>query len=257
MKHKPLIFILIAFLSYSAKSEVINCQANFRDKPNGKIFFSLKDGQNVECMPLQNGWFEISVTISLTEAQYEKNYEIKKGDKVYCYKSKTVLIALEDIPSSATQAYTFGGARGNPKVYQMEIRGYILKSNIKEVSIPENALDIIINKNRADLSSSKLRGFILTHAYEQTDVIKKVYPKFEAYVIEESSVTGGSVTDRIQLLFEDHELILIVHSRPLIITNVKDYDLDNGMKLLVIRPPHNESIKTFIKKYRQAYNGAG
>jgi hypothetical protein len=254
---KLLITCLIILFAYVAKAEIIDGPANFRAKPNGKILFSLNDGLRVECMPIKNNWFEVSFTINITKDQYDKHLEVKKGDKLYDRKGNIITIAKADIPSYLTISSTYGGAPGNPKVYEMEIRGYVSRSNIKETSIPENALNHAINQNRLNLSYGVLKDFILLHGYEKDGIIKKVYPKLNDYVIEESSVNGGSVTDRIDLIFEDDQLILIAHSRPLRLNGVRDYDLAFGLRLAVIRPPRKQTVETFIKKYREAYNGAG
>ena|ERR1700722_3924062 len=259
MTKNCLILLISLFIAFSsARAEIIDGPANFRVKPNGPVLFSLMDGIKVECMPLENNWFEVSFTIRLTKSQYDNQYEVKKGDKLYDHKGNLVTIALADVPSALTNSSTYGGAPGVPKVYEMEIRGYVSQSNIKETSIPENALNTIINQNRSDLTYSKLRDFMVLNGYEKAGIIKKVYPKLNDYVIEESSVDGGSVTDRIALIFEGDELILIVHSRPLKIKNVKDYGIDiYDMKLAVFRPPYKESVESFIKKYKEAYKGAG
>ena len=252
-----LIVLLISIVN-CGKAEVIDGPANFRVKPNGQVLLSLIDGTKVECMPLENNWFEVSFTIRLTKSQYDNQYEVKRGDKLYDGKGNLVTIALADIPSALAISSTYGGAPSNPKVYEMEIRGYVSQSNIKETSIPENALNAIINPNRSKLTYSKLRDFMVLNGYEKAGIIKKVYPKLNDYVIEESSVDGGSVTDRIDLIFEGDELILIVHSRPLKIKDVKDYRIDvYDMSLIVFRTPYKESVESFIKKYKEAYNGAG
>jgi len=258
MTKNRLILLISLFVAFSsARAEIIDGPANFRDKPNGQVLFSLMDGIKVECMPLESNWFKVSFTIHLTKSQYDSQYEIKKGEKLYDRKGNLVAIALADIPSALTNSSTYGGAPGVAKVYEMEIRGYVSQTNIKETSIPENALNTIINQNRSNLTYSKLLDFMALNGYEKAGIIKKVYSKLNDYVIEESSVDGGSATDRIDLIFEGDELILIVHSRPLKIKDVKDYELDFGMRLTVFRPPYKESVESFIKKYKEAYNGAG
>jgi len=255
MNPKPLLTLLMIFLFFSAKSEIIDGPANFRLKPKGKILVSLTDGVHVECSQLENGWFNVSFTISLTKQQFEKGYEIKMGEKLFDDKNKLIGVAVANIPSSSTSPHTSGGAPGNPAVYWMEIIGYISKSNIKEGSIPENTFDILIDRNRTALKFDNLRNYIFENKYEKDDLLKKFYPKLKAFSISESAVGGGSALDRITLVFENDELIAIIHSRHLKIENIKDYDLLYGNKIIIFRPPTGENLNSFLKKNKAAYSG--
>jgi len=255
MKYLYLLFILF-LTSFKTNAEIIDGPANLRVAPKGDVLILLNDGLDVECDKIDKGWFYISFTINLTEKQYKKGYQIKKGEKLFGNNNKVIGIAIADIPHLSLSAHTTGGAPGNPAVYWVEIVGYVSKSNIKESSIPENKFVAIISQTKDALNFDNLKTYIIVNKYEKDDLLQKFYPKLNAYSIPESSVGGGSEVDRIRMIFEKDELIAIVHSRPLKIDNVIDYDLIYGNKILIFRPPNGENIKSFLKKNKEAYYGA-
>ncbi len=240
----PLISLVIAFSS--VKAEIIDGPANFRLRPNGPILFSLKDGQEVECGFLKNGWYQVSIDIGVTEQQFKDRYDVKKGDKLIDFHGKLISVALSNIPSESTRL-----SSGD-----MEIFGYVSKSNIKPNSIPENTLESLIRVNNSHLQYDAFKGLLSKEKYEKENLIKKTLPGLAVYYIYESTVIDPSPISRIALYFENGELIAIEHSRPLNIGHFGDYKVFEENRLLIIRPPKGLSDKQFVEKVSEAYAGS-
>jgi len=251
MQYKFLLIILL-LASYLAKAEVIDGPANFRAKPNGQILISLTDGQNVESGLLKNGWFEISVAIKITKRQFDNGYNVKKGDKLIdFYTNKLIGVALADISASICRTSSYGD-----KANEMEILGYVSKSNIKPNSIPENAIDSAIKKKIFQLQYDSLKSFLLNEEYKKESLIKKTLPQLTEYCIYESTVVDPSPGYRVGMIFENNELIAIEHSRPLKIVNSKEFVILGRNKIFIVKPPASLSVNEFVKKMNKANEGA-
>jgi len=263
MKIKYLFFIFFTSIFISAKAEIIDGPANLRIQPRGGTLVSLNGGTEVTCFPLKNGWFKISFDIKITKQQYDKwmqqypkGHTIKAGEKLYDLHNKFIGVATVDISDSLTIAETYGGVR-SPASYDMEIIGYVARTNIKTNSIAENVLDSVFIKKVRHLEFDTLKSFINDQKYKNQNIINKVLPKFNEYCIYESE--DNSAGYRIGLIFENTDLIAIEHSRPINIVNVgrfKEYQLAHGNKILVIKSPKSLLPSALMNKINEIFQGA-
>ncbi len=123
----------ILLTSTTIYAERIDGPANVRQEIKGEIIFSLDDNVAVDIGELTIDWYEVVVSLTLTEKQFESNL-IKKGEKLYNGQSE-IGVALKDIILDSK--YSGGGAPGVPKWYGVDIYGYTFKGNIKPESIVE------------------------------------------------------------------------------------------------------------------------
>ncbi len=75
-----------------------------------EIIFSLNDDVEVDLGELSDGWYELVVSLSLTEKQFESSL-IKKGEVLYNGKGEEIGVALKDL--SLESPYWGGGKRQN------------------------------------------------------------------------------------------------------------------------------------------------
>lgn len=249
IKYKLLFSLLILGLFSSVRAEVINGQAAFRFQPKGTVFVTLKDGMEVECGPLENGWFKISITVKITKEQY--NGDFKKGGKLFDTNKKFIGVALTDVPDDSSMPMSYGDGS-----YEMQIFGYVAKANIKESSIPESTLEYVFKSKAGNLRYDSLNSFLIKQRYMRMNLIHKTLPQLAEYCIYESTVVDESPGYRIGLIFEGNDLIAIEHSRPLKFIKSKEYSVLGRNKLFVIRPPKGFSAKAFAEKISEANQGA-
>ncbi len=252
MKLKHFLIPLLFFVVISARAERIDGPANFRDKPNGQILVSLREGVEVECGELENGWFEVSFSVLITNEQYSDRYIPKKGTPLFDQNHRLIGITLADIPKKLASSFATSGTEGHFKSCWIEITGYVYKANIKENSIAENILDSTFKPGMFSFNYDSLKLFMKQEGYDPQGIIRRTLPHCEEYSIYES---GGNY--RIGLIFDDKELIAIEHSRIVSIGVYKEYATIDGNKLIIFRSPKGMTIKTFVHKINASRMGAG
>ena len=241
---------LILITSTFAFAERIDGPANIRQEIKGEIIFSINDDVKVDIGELKNDWYELVVSLTLTEKQFESGI-IKNGEKLYSGKEE-IGVALKDLNLSST--YSGGGGPGVPKWYSVDIHGYSYKGNIKPESIVEPVISKLIESNRQNLTLQTFRKHMDYFGY--VDGLKiKDFHKYDTYMIYESIVEDISPLDRIRLIFEDEKLIAIVHSRTLTITNFETVPIERGRKLTLVKNFLPSEKETFIQKNKETYRG--
>jgi len=188
--------------------------------------------------------------------QWPKGHTVKAGQKLYDPQNNFIGVATVDIPDSITNAQSYGGIK-SPASYEMEIYGYVARTNIKINSIPENTLDSIFVKKEQHLEFDTLKSFMSEQGYKNQNIINKTLPKFNEYCIYESE--DNSAGYRIGLIFENSDLIAIEHSRPINLVNsggFREYKLAHGNKILFTKSPKNLSPLALIKKINEIFRGA-
>jgi hypothetical protein len=242
---------LILIISTFAFGERIHGPANVRQEIKGEIIFSLNDNVEVDIGELKDDWFELVVSLTLTEKQFESGI-IKNGEKLYNRKGNEIGIALTDL--SLSSKYSGGGAPGVPKWYGVDIYGYTFKGNIRPESIAEPAISKLIELHRQNLTLHNLKEHMDYFGYVDGLKIKDV-DKYETFMIYESILDDISPLDRIRLIFESEKLIAVVHSRDLTVTNFETVPIERGRQLTLIKDFSTQDKKTFIEKNKQAYWG--
>lgn len=71
---------LILLTSTMTFAERIDGPANIRQEIKGEIIFSINDNVEVDIGELKNDWYELVVSLTLTEKQFESDI-IKEGRK--------------------------------------------------------------------------------------------------------------------------------------------------------------------------------
>jgi hypothetical protein len=242
---------LILLTSTSIFAERIDGPANIRQEIKGEVIFSINDNVEVDIGDLKNDWYELVVSLTLTERQFELDI-IKKGEKLFNGKGQEIGVALKDLRISSK--YSGGGAPGVPKWYGVDIYGYTFKGNIKPESIVEPVISKIIESNRLNLTLPIFKAHMDYFGYVEGLKIKDLN-KYDTYMIYESILDDISPLDRVRLIFEGDKLIAIVHSRELTITNFETVPIERGRKLTLINNFSVEDKANFIEKNKQTYWG--
>lgn len=250
---KHFLGFLFGLISLSLFAEKIDGPANIRSEPKGELRFSLNDQIEVECTEIRNDWYEILVTIKLTEEQYN-TYPLvfKKGTKLYDMQGNEIGETLVDLRLGTKM--TAGGAPGVPKWYASELHGFTYKSNIRPESIVEPVLTDLINSNNFNLTFDKFENHMTEFQYTDGLIIPG-YEHLTTYMIYENAIDDLSPLDRIRLVFEDNNLIAIIHSRELILPEFNTYEIARGRKLTIIKQFDDKEKTNFIEKNKQAYWG--
>jgi hypothetical protein len=241
---------LILLTSTFTFAERIDGPANIRQEIKGEIIFSLNDNVEVDIGELTNDWYELVVSLRLTEKQFVSGL-IKKGEKLYSGKGE-IGVALKDL--SLSSKYSGGGAPGVPKWYGVDIYGYTFKGNIRPESIVEPAISKLIESNSQKLSIQAFKKHMDYFGYVDGLKIKDL-EKYETYMIYESILDDISPLDRIRLIFDDENLIAVVHSRDLTIKNFETIPIERGRKLTLIKNFSPDEKEIFIEKNKKTYWG--
>lgn len=224
--------------------ETIDGPANIRDKPNGKLMFTMSDGLEVDCGILANNWFEVGVFIPITEEQDQKGI-----DSGFVF---TDSITNQSITfHQKTELWMSSGDSSHRIGF---IAGYTHQKNIQPTSIPENELQKLL-ENKEQLSLEDLSQHIQTFGYESTDCPMKNYEKLQYYMIYGSWMEDPSPIDRLRLVFEENILIAVIHERPLKVQGKKSYPIFRNLNLLILKEFEKEALKKFIAANVQSYRG--
>jgi len=218
--------------------ERIDGPANVRNSINGKILFTLNDNVLVETTPTKGKWLQIGLFVKLTNKENKDfrilpNTDLISGDGRIIGKTvDTVDVWMGNEESGLIGAYTH-------------------IDNIKKQTIPEIILAKKIEEN--NISKKGLSKFIKD--FEFQDYEQDEQPNLKQLFIYESIVEDPSPRDRITLLFDNSEkMIGIVHSRPIITTKYKTYDLVRGHSLTITTDLTEEEITKMINKRIYFYN---
>ena len=250
---KHLLILLTGLIFLPARAEKIDGPANIRTEPKGELRFSLNNNVEVECTEMKNDWYEIMVTVKLTEEQYNLNPLIfKKGTTLYDMQGHEIGETLTDLKAGSKMAG--GGAAGVPKWYVSELYGFTYKSNIRPGSVVEPVLAGLIESNTSGLTMDVFKNHLAEFHYTEGLSIPG-YEHLTTYMIYETAIDDPSPLDRIRLLFEDNKLIGVVHSREFNPAGFKTYDIGRGRKLTIIKPFSDSDRTDFIEKNKQAYWG--
>ena len=72
MKKYFIIILSVFILSPIVNAQIIDGPANVREKPNGKLLFSINDNVPVDYQFFQNDWYVVSFTVNVPETNLSK-----------------------------------------------------------------------------------------------------------------------------------------------------------------------------------------
>ncbi|MCG8578651.1 MAG: hypothetical protein MI866_01960 [Bacteroidales bacterium] len=252
MKQHLIIGLFFLMSTYSF-AEKIDGPANIRTNPKGIKLVSLFDNVLVDCTELRNNWYQVAISLRINESQYESRIPILKGDTLVNWKNEKIGIALMNIPDSLCFSWTSGGAPGNPKIFGAEIFGFTFKSNIRPESIVENDLVKIIIASNQELNKQLFYKHLEKFNYTDGLNIAEM-PEYETLMVYENIIDDPSPIDRVRLIFEENQLVAIVHSRVLNL-NYETVNIDRNRMLTIIQKMDSEKKKRFIAMNNKSYWG--
>lgn len=193
---KYIILIAGLILSITGNAEIIDGPANVRDEINGKLLFSLKNGVEVECEEVINDWHPIGFTAKVPEDL--KDWTLPEGFKLYSYDGKYIGKTLASVKFSAMD--------GNCAI----LSGYTYKLNIVDSSRIEFKIENIIIPDK-QMKLSDFNKHIKKNDYKADNQ----FSWGMTYIYYETWITDLSPGARIRLIFENNNLIGIIHTRKL------------------------------------------
>ena len=197
--------------------EKIDGPANIRDSINGNLIFELNDNVQVEATDFKDKWCQIGLFVKLSNTEYE-NGEIEKEKQLLNSKEEIIGKTLAKVVTW-TDVSDKNGNYGY-------IAGLTHKKNIKKESLLENDLLEYLKTHKRD--QNDFTSFIKRHGLEKDDR----FLNFEGLYISENWITDPSPGHRICLLFQNHKLQGVFHSRSLNIPNTTLHKLTRGYKVV-------------------------
>ncbi|NBG65507.1 hypothetical protein [Acidiluteibacter ferrifornacis] len=193
--------------------ERIDGPANIRHKPNGDILFELKDNALIEVTTKPvNDWYQVLVYADIDYNEYPMDSILKDR----------LIIVNNDTIGKVIQSHSISSGQGRDFAYAM-LYGYTHKNNIKPETVIETAFKNNLTENGRNFSGWK--GFIETFKLDKDAVD---YDEFESLYNYENSIEDPSPGFRIVLLFDNKNLVGLIHSRELQIENTITHKLNWG-----------------------------
>ena len=251
---KILYTLLCLFVVLQLSAEHTNGIVKVHTQPNNNADtqFELFDDVHVDCAVLKNGWFPIAVNIQISKDQYHApNLVIKKGTTLLDISGQAIGRALTDL-------YIGDKMMGqnqpqSPKWYASRLLGYLPETAIRTNSIPEINLKGIISNNTSNLSKASFETHFKDFQYLDGLAVPG-YAQLESLMIYESAIEDPSPLDRLRLLFDNGQLIAIVHNRPLNLDGYETVKIARQHQLTLIKTMQDAEKKQFIEQNRLAYD---
>ena len=136
----------------------------------------------------------------------------------------------------------------------MEIYCFTYKSNIRPESIVENELEKLLNENLTDLSLKRFEKHMKEFNYREGILIPD-YEQLSSFMVHENAIEDPSPLDRVRLIFEEDNLIAIVHSRNMEINGIQTFPIERGRNLSILKNFDSIEQEKFIEKNKKAYYG--
>jgi hypothetical protein len=141
----------------------------------------------------------------------------------------------------------------SPKWYASRLLGYVPESGIRTSSIPEVSLKKIITDNPSGLSKASFADYLDEFMYFEGLPVPG-FSQLEALMIYESAIEDPSPLDRLRLLFDDGQLIAIVHNRPLELNGFETVKIARQHQLTLIKSMPEAEKNEFIEQNKLAYD---
>ena len=239
-----IILMLLCFAAaiLPAQAEEIDGPANVRDKPNGKLLFSIEDGQHVYASELVNNWSQIILVANVRLVDLKNDTILYKNSKLYADDFQTVIgTSLTDfnIAANAVDA-------DNDDFVKVALRGYTYSGNIKPASVLERRVEQAVNPKTTTSSLQALKGDFLFNFYEDVE-------GFDVWTVYENSSPFMSNDFRMMIYFESSGSIIgIACHRKLNLKAKTTSSIDRNYKMYYINPPSIDQ-KVFEKLMTDAF----
>ena len=205
---------LTRFSDTLIRGERIDGPANIRDTVNGNLLFVLNDNVHVSATEAEGGWLQVGILADITEDEWNKN-RIKKGSQIIL-DGRVVGTAISD--------FTIGSMKTNEGLLG-EVVGYTSIKNIKPNTVPENALNKILNGREGPIKFDELDTYLKEFEIHSFDSLIK---GAEGYMLHENWVDDPSPLLRLWFIFKDEELIGIFHSRALSLSQTRTVSVERS-----------------------------
>lgn len=212
-------------------SERIDGPANIRAEANGPILFELNHDVEVEATAFKEGWCHIGTYVRLTREEYEAS-KLAKGSPIIGPDGQAIGKAIADVE-------LFMAREDKEGAYGF-INGFTHKNNIQPQSLIEHALAQYIQENGR--LQKDFTPFIQKYALKQ----EGQFPPYDVWFIYENWLTDPSPGFRILLLFQEHVLQGILHSRPLTVPQTQTHPIARGYEVTFFAEVPEEAQQEFV-----------
>jgi hypothetical protein len=247
---KPIKIILLSLLvlfCLKTNAEITNGAINVYYKSKKEIAFKLFDNVKIQCGDPKGKWLSMVIYLPSQKELYKANIKLKKGYSLIDSTGKKIGYVVSDL-IDVMPLYS-----KSQNLYQIRFAGYIKAEDVRSSTVPENALQQLINSNNSNLNFNYFKGFITDFGLSYySDEIDKKYPPNKSYVLWYDTYVVSDAVFRFQLIFDKDKLVAILHSRKLAIVGFKDNKLQKNY-LLWTKNNNQKEMDDFIKTYHKIY----
>ena len=224
------------------EGERIQGPARVRETVNGKLIFTLNDLVLVYTTAPDKGWLQVGIVADLTASEYACAC-IRKGSSIKV-KGQEVGRAVEELKMEVYK--TSSGLQG-------DVKGYTPATHIRQATVPESTLESIIGRS-PNPSREEMQPFLNRFRFQS---FHSLMPSLTAYEISDTWIENTSDLPRLWLLFENDELLGVIHSRPLNVLGTRPVKLQYGLHLTMIKDKDHAFVQKLIKEVTRFFNHAG
>lgn len=203
-----ILIVGLAFISLTAEAEMIDGPANIRDKPNGRILFTLADNVGIECRKAENDWFDIALPVYVDvngSFADEEKIVLNKDVKLYDVHGKYIGVALESLE---TEPFYDEDITNGRKI--VVLKGSTHRKNIRRDSILELNLGAALEKRNA-FALTDFSGHLNAFHYK----VWMPRDKFNPYIYFNNPTTSAAPWPRAVLFFYERKLVAVYHDKPI------------------------------------------
>lgn len=242
MRRTSFILILIFNLTVlTGRCEVTKGLSNVLLEPNGQDSFSLTDGVEIICGIPNKQWVEMIVYVPSTKDYFDGTKKLKKGDLLLDQAGNKVCEILSDSVKYMPMHNT------TENKYLLRLEGFILLKNIQDTSIRENRLKNFLDANKNVLTYEQLKNFIQQFSFYKVDDFLNS-KKYDCYFYYADYFWDNNI----HLVFENGNLIAVLHTRDIELLEVKDIQL-HQTNLLWLKTNSDKERVSFAKTYNKVY----
>ncbi len=223
--------------------------------PGKEVSFILYSDVPIECGGSRGPWQSVVLYLPSTAAYFSGDKKPQNADPLLDSRGRKVGYIASDKLDFTPQRDVVDGS------YSMRLAGYIADSNINASSVPEHQLEQLIISTKGHLTLEVCQPLLTDLRFQRhkknIDAIEEANPELHSYVLYFDSYIGGPTIFRLQLLFQNDQLVAVFHGRTLAPLGYKDRSVGRNNHLLWLGKPDDPEFNRLLRSYQKLYGGIG